>query len=261
MVAIKLSHFIITPHMAAASRTKTPRLKDLDEMQKLIKNNIKQDRDPVVHPTLWRHRDMSCVVDQYQEFLAAISDQGKLFAKTELTYALKKQFAGDPKVIKEFADVLVAALAHCKAKSRQIRTGSKTFGPVLRIASLWQKHSSSSTLGATEEAANSDSEVEEVSTNKNKELGEQLAAQKCLLDAQKIFGGGSSMKTLKRHVSVCSVASSEGEICGEAADSSEPSATEAAKASKLQRAAAPKASEQTTDRRVLFFTISKKQYP
>ena len=247
--------------MAAASRTRTPVLKDLDDLQKLIKNNIKQDRDPVVHPTLWRHRNMACVVENYQELLAAISDQGKLFAKRQLSDALKKQFAGDPKVIKEFGDVLAGALAHCKEKSRQIRSGSKTFGPVLRVASLWQKQNSSSTLGATEEAANSDSEVEEVSTNKNKDLGEELAAQKFLLDAQKIFGGGSSMKTLKRHVSVCSVASSEGEICGEAADSSEPSTTEAAKASKLQRTAAPKASEQTTDRKVLFSTISKKQYP
>ena len=148
-----------------------------------------------------------------------------------------------------------------KKKARQIRSGSKTFGPVLRIASLWQKHSSSSTLGATEEAANSDSEVEEVLTNKNKDLGEELAAQKFLLDAQKMFGAGSSKKTLKRHASVCSVASSEGEIFGETADPSEPSTTEAAKASKLQRTAAPKASEQTTDRRVLFSTISKKQYP
>ena len=72
-----------------------------------------------------------------------------------------------------------------------------------------------------------------------------------------MFGGGSSMKTLKRHVSVCSVASSE---VGETADPSEPSTTEAAKASKLQRTAAPKASEQTTDRKVLLSTISKKQY-
>ena len=141
--------------MAAASRTRTPVLKDIYDLQKLIKNNIKQEHDPVVHPTLWRYRDIDCVVEHYQEFLAAISDQGKLFAKTELTYALKKQFAGDPKVIKEFADVLVAALAHCKAKSRQIRNGSKTFGPVLRVATLWQKHSSSSTLGAAEETARS----------------------------------------------------------------------------------------------------------
>ena len=247
--------------MAAASRSRTPVLKDPDDLQKLIKDNIKQEKNPVLHPGLWRHRDIDCVVENYQELLAAISEQGKLLARRQLYEALRRQFAGDPVVIKEFAGAIVDALAYCKSKARQIRSGSKTFGPVLRVATFWQQHSSSSTLGATEEAANSDSEVEEVSTNKNKELGEQLAAQKCLLDAQKIFGGGSSMKTLKRHASVCSVASSEGEICGEAADSSEPSATEAAKASKLQRAAAPKASEQTTDRRVLFFTISKKQYP
>ena len=251
--------------MAAASRTRTPVLKDIYDLQKLIKNNIKQEHDPVVHPGLWRYRDNDCVVEHYQEFLAAIADQGKLLVKRELGDALMKEFArrrfaGDPNLVKEFAEVLVGALAHCKEKSRQIRSGNKTFGPVLRIASIWQKHSSSSTLVATEEAANSDSEVEEVLTNKNKDLGEELAAQKHLLDAQKMFGGGSSMKTLKRHASVCSVASSEGEIFGETADPSEPSTTEAAKASKLQRTAAPKASEQTTDRKVLLSTISKKQY-
>ena len=248
--------------MAAASRTRTPVLKDIYDLQKLIKNNIKQEHDPVVHPGLWRYRDIECVVEHYQEFLAAISDQGKLLVKRELRCALMKEFArrrfaGDPNLVKEFAEVLVGALAHCKEKSRQIRSGNKTFGPVLRIASIWQKHSSSSTLVATEEAANSDSEVEEVLTNKSKDLGDQLAAQKFLLDAQKMFGAGSSMKTLKRHASVCSVASSE---VGETADPSEPSTTKAAKASKLQRTAAPKASEQTTDRKVLLSTISKKQY-
>ena len=245
--------------MAAASRTRTPVLKDIYDLQKLIKNNIKQDHDPVVHPGLWRYRDIDCVVEHYQEFLAAISDQGKLLVKRELRYALMKEFArrrfaGDPNLVKEFAEVLVGALAHCKEKSRQIRSGNKTFGPVLRIASIWQKHSSSSTLAATEEAANSDSEVEEVLTNKD--LGEELAAQKFLLDAQKMFGAGSSKKTLKRHASVCSVASSEGELFGEATHPSEPSTTKAA--SKLQRTAAPKASEQTTVRKVLFFYNIKK---
>ena len=244
--------------MAAASRSRTPVLKDPDDVQKLIKDNIKQEKDPVLHPGLWRHRDIDCVVENYQELLAAISAKGKLVAKGALHDALRRQFAGDPALIKEFAQVVVGALTHCKQKARMIRSGSKTFAPVLRVASLWQMHSSSSTLGAPEETENSDSEVEEALTNKNKDLGEELAAQKHLLDAQQMFGGGSSMKTLKRHASVCSVASSEGELFGDAADPSEPSTTKAA--SKLQRTAAPKASEQTTVRKVLFSKISKKKY-
>ena len=246
--------------MAAASRSRTPVLKDPDDLQKLIKDNIKQEKDPVLHPGLWRHRDIDCVVENYQELLAAISEQGKLLARRQLYEALRRQFAGDPVVIKEFAGAIVDALAYCKSKARQIRSGSKTFGPVLRVATLWQQHSSSSTLGGAEETANSDSEAEEVLTKENKDFGEELAAQKHLLDAQKMFGAGSSMKTLKRHVSVCSVASSEGELVEEAADPSEPSTTKAAKASKLQRTAAPKASEQTTFRKVRFSTISTKQY-
>ena len=233
-------------------------MKDPDDLQKLIKDNIKQEKNPVLHPGLWRHRDIDCVVENYQELLAAISAEGKLLARTQWRDALKRQFDGDPALIKEFAKVIVEALAHCKQKARMISSGSKTFGPVLRVASFWQKHSSSSTLGAPEEAVNSDSEVEEVLTNKNKDLGEELAAQKHLLDAQQMFGGGSSMKTLKRHASVCSVASSEGELFGEATHPSEPSTTEAA--SKLQRTAAPKASEQTTVRKVLFSKISKTKY-
>ena len=237
--------------MAAASRSRTPVLKDPDDLQKLLEDNIKQEKDPVLHPGLWRRRDIDCVVENYEELLAAISAKGKLLVRCALRDALRRQFAGDPALIKEFAQVVVGALTHCKQKARMIRSGSKTSGPVLRVASLWQKHSSSSTLGAPEEAENSDSEVEEVLTNQNKDLGEELAAQKHLLDAQQMFGGGSSMKTLKRHASVCSVASSEGELFGEATHPSEPSTTNAA--SKLQRTAAPKASEQTTVRKVFFF--------
>ena len=236
-------------------------MKDPDDLQKLIKDNIKQEKNPVLHPGLWRHRDIDCVVENYQELLAAISAEGKLLARTQWRDALKRQFDGDPALIKEFAKVIVEALAHCKQKARMISSGSKTFGPVLRVASFWQKHSSSSTLGAPEEAVNSDSEVEEVLTNKNKDLGEELAAQKHLVEAQQMFGGGSSTKTLKRHVSICSVASSEAELFGEAAPkASKPSTTEAAKASKLQRTAAPKASEQTKVQKVLFSSTSKKHY-
>ena len=229
--------------MAAASRSRTPVLKDLDDLQKLVKDNIKQEKDPVVHPGLWRRRDMDCVVENYQELLAAISEKGQLLARSELRIVLRRQFAGDPALIKEFAEVIVGALKYCKAKSRMIRSGSKTSGPVLRIARLWAKQGSSQTLGATEEAANSDSEVEEVSTSNEQRSrrGARCAESTCWMPSN-MFAGGSSMKTLKRHASVCSVASSEGELFGEAAHPSEPSTTKqqrpaSSKGQQLQRPA------------------------
>ena len=46
--------------------------------------------------------------------------------------------------------------------------------------------------------------VEDISTSIPRDLGEEAAAQKALMDAQNMFPKGST-KARKRHVSVCSV--------------------------------------------------------
>ena len=115
---------------------------------------------------------------------------------------------------------------------------------MLRIARIWAKHASSQTL-ATTSAASSDLPVEEISTSNAQHLAELLAAQKALVEARNMFASGET-RALKRRISICSEASSEGEHFAEAAPkANKPSTTEAAKASKLQRTATPKASKHT----------------
>ena len=230
--------------MAAASRTRIPDLTDLDDLHKLVKNNINKDKDPVVHPNLWRRKDMDFVVGHYSDLLAAISEKGRYLPKLEMRIVLWKEFGGDPGLIHQFAEVIALALKYCKEKSRMIRSGAKTCGPVLRIARIWAKQGSSQNL-ATTSAASSDLEVEEISTSNATNLEEALDAQKALVDAHNMFASGET-RALKRRISICSEASSEGEHFAEAAPkANKPSTTEAAKASKLQRTATPKASKHT----------------
>ena len=230
--------------MAAASRTRIPVLRDLDELHKLVKNNINKEKDPAVHPKLWRRKDMDFIVGHYSDLLAAISEKGHYLPKKELSEVVLKQFGGDPGLMKEFAEVIALALKYCKEKSRMIRSGAKTCGPVLRIARIWAKQGSSQKL-ATTSAASSDLEVEEISRSNATNLEEALDAQKALVDAHNMFASGET-RALKRRISICSEASSEGEHFAEAAPkANKPSTTEAAKASKLQRTATPKASKHT----------------
>ena len=134
-----------------ASRTKTPVLTDLDQLLELVKANIKQELDPVVNTELWLHADMDKVVNHYQDFLAAVAQTGKFLPQNPLHKVLRKVFAGDPHVLKQFAMVMDKALKYCKSKSRMISSGCKTPAAVLRIARAWAKHllekqSSSQTL-------------------------------------------------------------------------------------------------------------------
>ena len=77
--------------MAAKSRNKVPVLTDIDELHKLVKNNITKDKDPVVHPNLWRRKDMDFVVGHYSDLLAAISEKGRYLPKLEMRIVLWKE--------------------------------------------------------------------------------------------------------------------------------------------------------------------------
>ena len=187
---------------------------------------------------------MDFVVGHYSDLLAAISEKGHYLPKKEMCIVPWKEFGGDPDLIKQFAEVIALALKYCKEKSRMIRSGAKTCGPVLRIARIWAKQGSRQTL-ATTSAASSDLPVEEISTSNAQNLAEELAAQKAPVEARNMFASGEA-RALKRRISIASEASWEGEHFGEGAPkASKPSTTEAAKASKLQRTATPKASKHT----------------
>jgi len=234
-----------------ASRTKTPVLTDLDQLLELVKANIKQELDPVVNTELWLHVDMDKVVNHYQDFLAAVAQTGKFLPRQRnLCTVLRKVFAGDPHVLKQFATIMDKALKYSKFKAKSISSGCKTPTAVLRIAHVWAKHTpekqgSSQTLssGAALEAEDASSDVEVLGPESPREE-ENAAAQKALADAQKMFASSSS-RELKRNVSLLSVASSVEEP-SKVPKTSRPSTTEAQPA-KVQKVC-------------YFFIASKKQY-
>ncbi len=77
----------------------------------MVKANIKQELDPVVNTELWLHADMDKVVNHYQDFLAAVAQTGKLLPRQRnLCTVLRKVFAGDPHVLKQFATIMDKAL-------------------------------------------------------------------------------------------------------------------------------------------------------
>ena len=223
---------------------------DLDHLHKLVKANIKQEFDPVVNTELWLQTDMDQVVNHYQDFLAAFAEKGQYLPQKQLCTTLRKTFAGDPHLLKQFATIMDKALKYCRSKSKGISSGCKTPAAVLRIARAWAKHlpekqSSSQTLssGAALEAEDASSDVEVLKLEDPREE-ENAAAQKALADAQKMFASSSS-RELKRNVSLLSVASSVEEP-SKVPKTSRPSTTEAQPA-KVQKVC-------------YFFTASKKQY-
>ena len=211
-------------------KTWVPHLIDEDELCKLVKDHIKSALDPVENPALWQRIEMDYIVTNYEDFLAAFAKKGLYFHQKMLHTVLKKLFAGDPKVLKEFAQVIDKALKYTKEKARSVKSGAKTCPPLLRVARTWTRHSSSQSLataGAEEEEEDSDLQIEDSSTSGPTELSEAVDAQKSLADARRIFGSGAT-RALKRQASVFSVASSEGELFGPGAPkASKPNAKKA----------------------------------
>ena len=219
----------------AQARTWIKHVDDLDELRKLVKDHIKPALDPVENPALWQQIEMDYVVANYEDFLAAFAGKGLYFHQKKLLEVLRQFFAGDPAVLKKFAQVMDTALKYTKNKARSVKSGTKTCPPVLRIARTWTRQSSSQSLataGAGEE--DSDLQIEDSSTSVPTELSEAVAAQKSLADARRLFGNGDT-RALKRQASVFSVASSEGELFGPGA----PKASKP-KAKKAQLTTVPK---------------------
>ena len=200
---------------------------------KLVKDHIKSALDPVENPALWQQIDMDNVVTHYEDFLAAFATKGLYFHQKKLHAVLKKSFAGDPKVLKEFAQVMDKALKYTKQKARSVKSGAKTCLPLLRVTRTWKRHSSSQSLATAgaeekeEEEEDSDLQIQDISTSVPTELSEAVDAQKSLADARQMFGSGAT-RALKRQASVVSVASSEGELFGPGApEASRPNAKKA----------------------------------
>ena len=171
---------------------------DLDEMRKLVKDNIKPELDPVENPALWQQIEMDNVVGYYEDFLAAFARKGKYFHQKKLHTVLRQGFGGNPKVLKDFAEVMDRALKYTKIKSKSIKSGAKPHAGVLRVSRLWTmaRQSSSQSLATAEAEEDSDLQIEG-SPSVPTELGEEVAARKALADARQMFGSGAT-RALKR---------------------------------------------------------------
>jgi len=210
-----------------AGYTRTPSLKDNAQMERLVKQNIKEGLDPARNQLLWKSTDLDLVVGHYQEFLVAMAQLGLLLDQSLFVKVLKKFFEGDARLLKEFAQVMGKSLSYCKARSVGISSGAKTHAAVLRVARAWgpAKHSSSESHDTMSQQTGQDTQL--AIDDSEPELtictADEDAAMKALAQAKAMFGGGSS-KGLKRNASVCSVASSQG------AETKEPEPKEAKKA-------------------------------
>ena len=152
---------VASPAMAGYQRTAT--LKDPDQMEKLVKDHIGHELDPIRQPGLWQSKDLDNVVSHYQEFLAGMAQLGLLLEQLVFLKVLKKQFAGDPIILKNFAEVMCRCLMHCKRKTKGISSGAKTSAAVLRVTKVWaiaqSRQQSSSSLQSSDTQPRPDTQL------------------------------------------------------------------------------------------------------
>jgi hypothetical protein len=214
---------------------RTPSLMDLDAYVQLIKDTIKNEINPVQFPLLWRGLAHEDFMENYQDFFAAAAATGLLLSSTVLKKALKKQFAGDPVCLEEFADKLCKTHSKCKHGAKNVVTGEKTTEVVNRITKIWKRNSSSINSSSTLSSGAShvveidkkdmfDNETEAEAEAEDDENPYQRS-KTTLADTIALFKTSSSSsssktsKSLKRTISIASSCCSEVEAsaaCAEA---------------------------------------------
>jgi len=200
----------------AKSRHHTPFLKDEDQLQKMVKQHIKDDLDPSKHQLLWQGRSDEGVLENYQDFLTAVAQLGRYLDKTMLFKVVRKQFEGENSLLKEFTDVMARVLKDTKRKSKQIRSGARTSKALLRLSRAWLKSSGDSKQSSSSQLVAESSDASDASASSEVEMhvlpqdeSEADEASKALALAKAMFpsAGPSSSRGLKREHSVISVAS------------------------------------------------------
>ena len=185
---------------------RTPYVMSEQVYVRLIKENIKNETNPVQNPLLWRGVDHDDFMDNYKEFFAAAAATGMLLSSVSLKRALKSQFAGNPSTLDEFADKLCKSHSRCKHGTKNMVNGAKLTEAVHRISKIWKSNSSSTfSSGASHASQDVDNEFD------NKADDDQCLqeAESALANAMAMFQtSSSSSKSLKRTMSTVSIASS-----------------------------------------------------
>ena len=184
----------------------------------LIKENIKNETNPVQNPLLWRGVDHDDFMDNYKEFFAAAAATGMLLSSVFMKRAVKSQFAGDQKTLEDFADSVCHAHSRCKNLTKNVKDGRFLTETVRKVTMIWKRTNasletsrSSSTVSSGASLASQD--VENEFDNKADDDQCLQEAESALANAMAMFQTSSSSKSLKRIMSTVSIASS---CCSEA---------------------------------------------
>ena len=193
---------------------RTPYVMSEQVYVRLIKENIKNETNPVQNPLLWRGVDHDDFMDNYKEFFAAAAATGMLLSSVFMKRAVKSQFAGDQKTLEDFADSVCHAHSRCKNLTKNVKDGRFLTETVRKVTMIWKRTNasletsrSSSTVSSGASLASQD--VENEFDNKPDDDQCVQEAESSLANAMAMFqNSSSSSKSLKRTMSTVSIASS-----------------------------------------------------
>ena len=176
----------------------------------LIKENIKNETNPVQNPLLWRGVDHDDFMDNYKEFFAAAAATGMLLSSVFMKRAVKSQFAGDQKTLEDFADSVCHAHSRCKNGSKNVKDGRFLTETVRKVSMIWKSSETSrSSSTVSSGASHASQDVENEFDNKADDDQCLQEAESSLANAMAMFqNSSSSSKSLKRTMSTVSIASS-----------------------------------------------------
>ena len=198
----------------AATYARTPCLMDHEIYIKMIKDNIKDEDNPVQNPMLWVGKVYDEFMTNYAQFFEAAARTGKLLSVESLKKALRNQFQGDAKVLHDFAKQVCEAHSRCKHGSKNVVCGGMLAPAVRNVSMIWKceiKRTSSSSSCSTfrSEALHASQDVEnEIDDKEDDDHGLQESKSALANTVAMWQTSTSSNKSLKRNVSCQSIGSS-----------------------------------------------------
>ena len=198
----------------AATYARTPCLMDHEIYIKMIKENIKDEDNPVLNPMLWLGKGYDEFMTNYGQFFEAAARTGKLLSLECLKRALRNQIQGDARVLQDFAKQVVETHSRCKHGSKNVNCGGLLSPAVRNVSMIWKseiKRTSSSSSCSTfkSEALPASQDVEnEIDDNEDDDHGLQVSKSALASTFALWKTDTSSNKSLKRNASCQSIASS-----------------------------------------------------
>jgi hypothetical protein len=191
---------------------RTPYVMSEQVYVRLIKENIKNETNPVQNPLLWRGVDHDDFMDNYKEFFAAAAATGMLLSSVFMKRAVKSQFAGDQKTLEDFADSVCHAHSRCKNGSKNVKDGRFLTETVRKVTMIWKRTNASETSRSSSTvssgASHASQDVENEFDNKADDDQCLQESKSALANAIAMFQTSSSSKSLKRTMSTVSITSS-----------------------------------------------------